>query len=177
MKTRFALKAATDDVHRELDELLSRLDLSDAADYARFLKIQGRAVPAVEGALTSAGIDQLVSGWGDARRTPAIAADLAELGEQMPAPAEAPDIDGVGDMLGTAYVLEGSRLGGQILRRQVGAGLPATFLSHSEKSNTWPTVVAALDRFLYSDALLGDAKDAARRCFALFLTVAKEAGI
>jgi hypothetical protein len=45
MKTRFALKAAIDDVHRELDDRLSRLNLSDPAEYALFLKIQARAVP------------------------------------------------------------------------------------------------------------------------------------
>lgn len=177
MKTRFALKDATDDVHRELDDRLSRLDLSDAADYARFLKIHARAVPAVEGALASAGLDQMVAGWSNARRTRAIESDLAALGEPMPSPANAPEISGVGDLLGTAYVLEGSRLGGRVLRQKVADGLPVSFLSRSEESDPWLTVVAALDRLLYSDSLLGEAKDGARRCFALFLNVAKEAGV
>lgn len=177
MKTRFALRAATDDVHRELDDLLSQLDLSDPADYATFLKVQARAVPAVEGALTASGLDELVEGWSGGRRSRALEADLAALGEPLPPPAATPKIDGIGELLGTAYVLEGSRLGGRALKQRVGEGLPVSFLSHSEKSDTWLTVVAALDRFLYSDALLGEAKDGARRCFALFLTVAKEAGV
>jgi hypothetical protein len=34
-----------------------------------------------------------------------------------------------------------------------------------------------MDRHLYSNALIGEATGAARRCFALFLDVASEAGI
>jgi heme oxygenase len=119
----------------------------------------------------------MVAGWSNARRTPAIESDLAAMGESMPSPATAPEIAGVGDLLGTAYVLEGSRLGGRVLRQKVPDGLPVSFLSRSEESDPWLTVVAALDRLLYSDSLLGEAKDAARRCFALFLNVAKEAGV
>jgi heme oxygenase len=177
MKTRFALRAATDDVHRELDDLMSRLDLSQAGDYARFLGIHARTVPAVEWALASGGLDAIVEGWSAGRRSGAIEADLAAMGKPVPAPVSIPPIHGVAELLGTAYVLEGSRLGGKVLERRVAPGLPVNFLSHSKKGDPWPTVVAALDRFLYSDALLGEARDAARRCFALFLTVAREAGI
>jgi heme oxygenase len=176
MTTRFALRAATDDIHRELDDRLSRLDLSEAADYRRFLRIHARAVPPVEDALARAGLDALVSGWCAGRRGPAIESDLAALGVEMPPPAMPPAIDGVGELLGTAYVLEGSRLGGRVLRRRVADGLPASFLSEPE-SNPWPALIAVMDRHLYSDALIGEATGAARRCFALFLDVASEAGI
>ena len=176
MTTRFALKAATDDVHRELDDRLSRLNLSEPADYRRFLRIQARAVPAVEAALARAGLDALVEGWREGRRGPAIESDLAALGDEMPPPAEPPVIDGIGEMLGTAYVLEGSRLGGRVLRRQVGEGLPASFLSEPA-SNPWPALIAVMDRDLYSDALIGEATGAARRTFALFLDAASEDGI
>lgn len=176
MTTRIALKAATDDVHRELDDRLSRLDLQERADYRRFLQIHARAVPPVEDALAKAGLAALVDGWCEGRRSPAIESDVAALGDTMPPPAHAPEIDGVGELLGMAYVLEGSRLGGRVLRRRVGDGLPASFLSDGP-SNPWPALIAVMDSHLYSDALIGEAKGAARRCFALFLDVANEAGI
>lgn len=178
MKIRFALKAATDDVHRALDDRLSRLDLARAEDYRRFLHVQARTVPAIEAALASAGLGELVEGWPDARRTPALKSDFAALGDPMPEPAEAPPVDSVAAVLGTAYVLEGSRLGGRILQSQVGADLPSSFLAaDSDAPGAWPAMVAAMDRLLYSDSLIGEAKDAARRCFALFLNEAVEAGI
>src|SRR5690349_21222747 len=176
MTTRLALRAATDDVHRELDDRLSRLDLTQPADYRRFLRIHARAVPPVEDALAQAGLDALVEGWCAGRRSPALESDLAALGDEMPPPGEAPAIAGVGELLGTAYVLEGSRLGGRVLRGRVGRGLPASFLSDTP-SSPWPKLIAVMDRHLYSDELLGEAQAAARRCFALFLDAASEAGV
>lgn len=174
MSKRFALKAATEDIHQELDDTLSRFDLADVADYARFLGIHARAVPPIEAALAKGGVSALIDGWRPGR-SQAIEADLAALGASMPAPAPTPDITTVGELLGTAYVLEGSRLGGQVLRKQVGEGLPLQYLGQSDGAGPWPSVVAALDRHLYSDAQFGEARDAARRCFALFLTAAREA--
>jgi heme oxygenase len=177
MKTRFALKAATDDVHRELDERLSRLDLARPEDYRRFLHVQARTVPPIEAALAAGGLDELVEGWSETRRTAALQTDLAELGDNMPEPAAAPAMSSVAALLGTAYVLEGSRLGGRVLTSHVGPDLPSSFLAADGALGAWPAVVAALDRLLYSDDLIGEAKDAARQCFALFLNVAAEAGI
>ena len=174
--TRFALKAATDDVHRELDDRLSRLNLAEASDYRRFLSFHARTVPPFEEALAAAGANKVIDGWDQARRTDAIRIDLEQLGEPVPEAAIVPPIRDTAELLGTAYVIEGSRLGGRVLARRVGQGLPMNFLS-SPGHRSWPTVVAALDRCLYSDALLNDASDAARRCFALFLDVAREAGL
>ena len=177
MKTRFALKAATDDVHRELDDRLSRLDLARAEDYRQFLHVQARTVPPIEAALAAGGLAELIEGWSDTRRTAALESDLAALGDPMPQPADPPALGNVASLLGTAYVLEGSRLGGRVLKSHVGEGLPASFLNSDEASGAWPAVVAAMDRHLYSEEMIGEAKDAARRCFALFLNVAVEAGI
>ena len=177
VSVRFALKAATDPVHRELDDRLSRLDLAEADGYRRFLDFHARTVPAVESALDSGGLNSMVEGWRSARRSAALEADLKALGAPVPTPVAQPDVAGVAALLGTAYVLEGSRLGGRVLKRRVGAGLPVAFLSSSETRNPWPTVVAALDRLLYSESLVDEAKGAARHCFALFLSVAREVGI
>jgi heme oxygenase len=177
MSIRFALKSATDPLHEELDAALSRLNLGDRADYARFLKFHARTVPVIEKELAAGGLGGMVEGWCDSRRAGSIERDLAELGEAMPRPAPAPLIDGQAAMLGTAYVLEGSRLGGQVLQQRLGEGLPAHFLNHPSGVATWKKLIAVLDRHLYSDDLIGQAKDAARRCFAWFLQESREAGI
>ena len=176
MPTRFALKAATDDIHRELDERLSRLDLASTTDYRRFLGFHAQTIPPFEEALAAAGASRLIDKWEEGRRTAAIETDLAALGEPMPAPIAVPTIRGTAELLGTAYVLEGSRLGGRVLRRQVGEGLPANFLGHSSHA-PWSAVVATLDQHLYSDELIGEATAAARQCFGMFLNAAREDGI
>jgi heme oxygenase len=177
MTTRFELKAATDDIHRELDQKLSRLNLGKTEDYRRFLGFQARTVPSLEAALASGGLGCLVEGWSDTRRSADIEADLAALGEAMPPAAPVPAIDGTAEILGAAYVLEGSRLGGRLLRQRVAEGLPARFLSGDGSLSPWPALLAVLERFLHSEDLLGEAKSAARRSFAWFVQVADEAGI
>lgn len=177
MTIRFELKAATDDIHRELDQRLSFLDLGKAEDYCRFLLFQAQTVPSVEKALAHGGIGDLIEGWCSSRRSAAIEADLNELGSPIPAPAPSPSIAGTGQLLGTAYVLEGSRLGSRVLRQRVAAGLPVSFLEDGGSLGCWPSLLAILDRFLDSERLLDEAKDAARRSFTWFLRVAREAGI
>ena len=177
MSIRFALKSATDPLHEQLDAALSRLNLADRGDYARFLKFQARTVPAIERELADSGLGEMVEGWCEARRGEALEQDLAGLGESMSAPASAPRIEGKAEALGAAYVLEGSRLGGKVLQRLVGDGLPANFLNHPSGVGPWKHLIAVLDRQLYSDELVGEAKDAARRCFAWFLDESREAGI
>lgn len=177
MSIRFALRSATDPLHEELDAALSRLNLSDPADYARFLKFHARTVPAIEQELAHSGLGEIVDGWCKTRRGEALRQDLAALGEAMPTPASAPLIQGKAAALGTAYVLEGSRLGGQILQRRIGESMPANFLNHPSGVGPWKHLIAVLDRHLYSDDLVSEAKDAARRCFAWFLHESREAGI
>ena len=176
MTNRFALKAATDDVHRELDDRLSALDLATDDGYRRFLGFHARTGPAIEGALVAAGLSKLIEGWDEGRRSEALKSDLGVLGQSMPAPAAAPPITTTAEALGAAYVLEGSRLGGRILRGRVGKHLPARFLGESGH-NPWPRVVAALDRHLHSEADVDEARHSARRTFGFFLDAAKEAGL
>lgn len=177
MSARFALKAATDDLHRQLDERLSRLDLKQSADYLRFLDLHARVVPPIEDSLDVGGLDEVVQGWSSARRSPALASDVAALGRPMPSPVEFPDLQDVPALLGTAYVLEGSRLGARVVVKRVRDDCPATFLGGQGDARIWRDVIAALDQSLYSRSLIGEATAAARRCFALFLSVAHEAGI
>lgn len=175
MSIRFALKAATDDVHRELDERLSRLNLAKANDYRLFLGYHARTIPSIERSLASAGLGSLVEGWSDHRRSAAIKADIQALGEPMPAAAPHPELSGVAELLGTAYVLEGSRLGGRVLLPRVGAGLPVAFLSDNGSLEPWPTLLRVMERLLRPGNLLDEAKDAARRTFNWYLELSPEA--
>lgn len=177
MTIRFELKAATDDIHRELDDRLSRLDLAKPEDYRRFLDFQARTVPSAERALASAGLGDLVEGWCGSRRAAAIQSDLAALGETMPAEAPAPSISSTAELVGAAYVLEGSRLGGRVLRGRVAEGLPVSFLQGDGSLGAWLSLLSVIESLVSSDALLCEAKAAARRSFNWFLGVALEAGI
>lgn len=95
----------------------------------------------------------------------------------MPPPVRAPAIAGTAELLGTAYVLEGSRLGSRVLRQQVGEDLPAGFLDGDGSLGPWPALLRVIERYIHSDALLTEAKHAARRSFSWFLQVAREGGI
>ena len=97
MKTRFSLKAATEDVHRALDDRLSRLNLARAEDYRQFLHVQARTVPPIEAALAAGGFGEVVEGWSKARRTEALESDLSALGDQMPCPAEMPKLGNIAE--------------------------------------------------------------------------------
>lgn len=177
MNKRFELKAATQDLHDSLDKRLSCLNLSTEPDYLRFLEFHARTLPPIESQLAAAGLDALVSGWAGSRRAPSLEADFGSLGRPMPPSAKPPSIKGTGEILGTAYVIEGSRLGAPVLRKRVASRLPASFLSDDGSPGPWLTLTAVIERLLCSGPLLREAKYSARRCFGWFLSVADEAGI
>jgi heme oxygenase len=73
-------------------------------------------------------------------RLPALQADLAELGRQpVPAPANWPEAQSVGALVGMLYVTEGSNMGGQViartLRQHGHADLPLLFFSGQGESS------------------------------------------
>ena len=177
MSPRFALKTATDDVHSRLDALLSKLNLADRDDYTAFLAIQARVVPPLEQALESFGMRGIVEDWDEHRRAGLLQSDLSALGCAMSETLEIPPIETVSHALGSAYVMEGSRLGGQILRKSVGRRMPNSFLFPNGHKTAWPALVAALDSNLDSQPLLDEAKTAARRTFSLFFEAARMSGL
>ena len=170
---RWALKRATDPVHQALDERLSALDLTDARNYATFLRINARAMLPVEAALVAAGAAGAGVEWNERRRTDALLADLAGLGISPPPPVAVEPIGGGrAGLLGTLYVLEGSRLGGMILARRAAGGGEAVrsnmrFLDHGAGARLWPRFVAHLDA-LATGAGMDAATAAALEAFAAF---------
>ncbi len=133
-RARQALRQATMDSHRQVDDLFSRFSLDDRDDYAAFLKAHARALAPLE-ALAQP----------QAPRLPMLARDLAAMGESLPAPLESPASDGEAYRWGARYTLEGSRLGGAMLARRVAAGLPRAYLSAAHEKGGWAAFQLALD--------------------------------
>lgn len=172
MNVRATLKAATSDAHDRVDAAFGH-DLASRAGYAAFLGAQAAALVPVEQALEAAGAALLVEDWDAHRRAPLLAADLAALGLDLPAPQLAPRYPDDPALAGGLYVLEGSRMGGAILRRAVPATLPTAFLSARQSPGRWNRFVASLDQLLYSRQRLDAAIEAAALTFACFEQAAK----
>jgi heme oxygenase len=168
MSARAALRAATRDEHDVVDGIFSRFDLSDPDQYRRFLRAQAAAHLPTERALEQAGIAVLVPNWPDRRRTSLIEADLAELGLGAIEEVSAPRFIGAAGALGGLYVLEGSRLGGAMLKRQLSADQPQRFLGAPGEAGAWRALLATLDESLAAEADLDAAIGAARSVFRSF---------
>lgn len=162
------LKASTRAAHDSVDAAFAAYDLGDEAEYRRFLERHAAAFLPAEQALSDAGAGRLIPGWGEARRSDALLADLSDLGLATPPPLAPPAYDSDAAILGGAYVLEGSRLGGAVLRRSVGSGLPRRFLDSTHAPGRWREFVALLNRALYDPDSLRRATAAALGTFALF---------
>ncbi|WP_343343024.1 biliverdin-producing heme oxygenase [Sphingomicrobium sp. XHP0239] len=167
MSVRFALRDGTHDKHQALDARFAALDLSNRADYVHFLKAQAAALLPLEATLDHAGAAQLLDDWPGHRRGAALVADLDALGERIPTPVRVPSFLGPPDILGALYVLEGSRLGGKMLVKQVPDALPTAFLSHRPPL-AWRDFVALLEQNLASPVDRAVALRAAEAAFDVF---------
>ena len=168
MSAHAQLRAATRDAHDRVDALFASLDLADRDDYAAFLAAQARAYLPLEEALTAAGAANHVEDWDATRRGQLLLSDLTDLGVAKPDPVAPPPLNDDAELIGALYVLEGSRLGGAMLRKSVPDTLPSRFLSARPPSGHWKRVIALLERKLYSSARLEAATAGALRAFALF---------
>jgi len=175
---RTILRDATAAHHARLDARLGALDLCSVAGYRRFLEINAAAVLPLEQSLLAAGVRELLPDWDDRARTGALLADLARL-RGVPRRLDAPDLPDRFAVLGTLYVLEGSRLGAAYLLRTVRhCSDPAVsgntaFLGHGAGRPFWPEYLTVLERhageLLDDDDLVGPA----RRAFDLFAQAAE----
>jgi heme oxygenase len=163
-----ALREATRGDHEALDGLFGRFDLGEPAQYRAFLTAHAMALPPVETALDAAGFGDALADWGDRHRGDAIAADLAALGAAAPAPLPAPPLADRAACWGAAYVLEGSRLGGVFLARQVAEGLPRSYLGTAQPPGRWRAFLTALDAALVNPQDKASAGATACAVFALF---------
>jgi heme oxygenase len=150
-----------------VDQLFSRCSLSDPAGYRVFLLAQAEAFLGVEAALDAGGIERLLPDWPARRRADLLIADLADLGATA-ASREPISLDGDPALLGAAYVLEGSRLGGAVLKRSIPDGAPRRFLQAPQEPGAWRKLLALLDESLYEPRTIAAACEAANTVFLLF---------
>ncbi|MES2492619.1 MAG: biliverdin-producing heme oxygenase [Pseudomonadota bacterium] len=164
---RFALRDATAPWHARVDTIFSNADLSVRSGYSRFLSAQAAAYIPIEQALEVSGIATVLADWPSRRRSHLIREDLEILGLALPCFEPQPCLHGIPALLGAAYVLEGSRLGGAVLKRSVPAALPTRFLSAS-RPQAWRDLIAIIDARLIAQEDLDAAIEAACAAFALF---------
>jgi heme oxygenase len=168
---RHRLRSATADAHARLDAALGAFDLHSRAGYRAFLEANAAALLPLESALGVAGVQRMFPDWEQRMRSGAILADLAGVGG-VARPLMAPRLDFAG-VLGTMYVLEGSRLGAKLLvkivgqSRDPGVSNATAYLRHGT-GQLWPSFLVMLER--HAAALPDDAGAvaAALRAFALF---------
>ncbi|MGF7170588.1 heme oxygenase [Sphingobium xanthum] len=134
------LRAATRACHDKVDALFGQFDLADAASYGKFLTAHAMALVPVE---DWADVGRLIPGWSG--RKVALYEDLAALGLTFPPfePLSWPRDPAA--RWGAAYVIEGSRLGGLMLSRSIGEGLPRAYLSARHGPGGWQSLLRAME--------------------------------
>ena len=178
---RARLREACAEPHRELDARLGGLDLRRLHDYRTFLEMIAAALLPLEAALVSAHVERLFPDWDRRSRSAAILADIARLGGIVRR-SSAPEALGSGGILGTMYVLEGSRLGARVLLRRALESphldvLEArAFLSHGVGSDFWQSFNATLESHGARPSDHRPVVRAARRAFDLFAAAASTIG-
>jgi heme oxygenase len=137
--------------------------LDDRESYTALLIAHARALPAVETWLAERSI---AFPWRSRRAT--LAGDLAALGREMPEPLPFDPADDEAARWGALYVTEGSRLGGVMLARQVGEGLPRAYLESGFGAGEWRDFRHALDAAAGDEAWVERAVVAAEQVFGLY---------
>lgn len=150
---------------------MSRLDLADPVDYARFLLVHSAVLDPLETAMEAAGIATLLPDWDRRSRRHALAQDLAEM--PLTQPAGVTGFPGMtcGALAGITYVLEGSRLGNAMLVRQVRTApvpLPVRFMEHGNGEGLWPGFLRWLDGLDLGENEEAQATEAAIAIFELY---------
>ena len=168
MSAAAALRARTSARHDAVDSAFGAFRLDRADSYRDFLLAHARALPAAEAVLLATSD---LPGWRP--RTPLLAQDVAEAGGTMPAPIPfvAPT---AAFAWGVLYVVEGSRLGGAMLARQVAPGYPRRYLDAAFAPGEWRALRDALNAegARGGDGWLQQAIEGAEACFALYACAA-----
>lgn len=144
------LRGATQSAHADLERRLNLLEQAASLPGRRRLVQDFHALhEAAERTLGPWLADVPDLEFGARNRLSRLRADLAVLGVAAPAPLdEAPPADCTASALGAFYVLEGSTLGGRVLRRSLEDVEGLSFLDpYGEQTGArWRAVLAVLDR-------------------------------
>ncbi|ODN68930.1 biliverdin-producing heme oxygenase [Methylobrevis pamukkalensis] len=141
------LRAETATLHDRTETVFASFDLARADHYRRYLAAQSAVFAPLEQALDDR-FGSMLADWPRRRRAAALAADLEDLDAAPPPPV----IDTAGwseaEAWGALYVMEGSRLGGVLLGRQIAAdqpGAPIRFLSQAAPGRFWAEFLRCLE--------------------------------
>jgi heme oxygenase len=170
------LRAATADLHGELDARLAPMVRQGDVSYARFLLCSAMALLPIERSLEETNVAAVLPDWSQRRRSHTLRLDLAEMSLPEPPSLPAPEVLGNAFQFGMLYVLEGSRLGARLLLRDAKATLGPTaqsatrYLSHGLNLPFWPTFLRQLEASPHVRREPGQASAGARAVFQRFLT-------
>jgi heme oxygenase len=167
------LRAATVDDHAGLDAQLGDLNWGSVQDYRYFLEASAGALLPIEAALIEANVMQIFPDWERRSRRSAILSDLERIGGRVSCLAAQPCL-GFEGVLGTMYVLEGSRLGAKVLLTRIAEASDPTilrataYLSHGSGQKLWQTFIDGLEQQAARIERGAEAAVAARQAFRLF---------
>jgi len=181
-ETHKALRTGTAEAHDRVDAAFAAFDLSDRESYARFLRAHAEVLLPLEAALPG---ERIVEDWEDRKRGHLLKEDLALLrsfphpgeGPEPQAPSSAAQDSGLrredgqwtdSAIAGALYVVEGSRLGGRFLSRQLPAGFPRAYLDADQAPEKWRNLLARLETIIYQSAQMQSALAAAHDVFSAF---------
>ncbi|MBB5710161.1 biliverdin-producing heme oxygenase [Sphingomonas xinjiangensis] len=167
-----ALRDNTREAHERVDGAFAAFDLTQRNEYAAFLRAHAEVLLPLEAALDAAGAEQVTPDWPMRKRGGLIGEDLAFLRDAgrhaPPAAPEAWRLDTLEAAAGALYVLEGSRLGGKFLARQLPLSFPRAYLAPDQPAEKWRNLLDRIDAILYEPARLQSALAAAHLAFAAF---------
>jgi heme oxygenase len=141
------LRAATVEDHAALDMAVGEWRLDEVSDYRAFLQASADAVAPLELALEASGVQAWLPDWSARARRKALISDLEAVGGVAPGPTPLPTMRKA-FATGLLYVLEGSRLGGQVLSRRVESGqrgLPTAYLRHGQGDGLWRSFLSWIE--------------------------------
>lgn len=145
---RTRLKDETRLVHERVDAAFSQLRLNDPDDYATFLTAHWRAMQALEAGIRHIGLPVEMADLPDCDLTALIADDLANLGRALPPSSQTPPVSQPLAAAGLLYVKAGSRMGAQILHREVlhsSNAMPVAYLSDRTGIALWRGFISVLE--------------------------------
>ena len=161
------LRAATRADHEAVDAAFLRFPLDTNAGYRAFLTAHARVLPRAERLFDPAA---LLDHWQG--RTEALRADLMAFGCALPQQSDFALPEGEAARWGALYVLEGSRLGGAFLERQIPTGLPTRFLGAHHAPGAWRTLLSRLNEADAGPAWREQAIEGARALFNAYIHAA-----
>ena len=158
-----ALRSATRDGQASIDYFLVRFNLNRVMDYQIFLRVHYRALM------------RLRADW---RREDAedfsqmlerLRADLGTLGERVDSPKSSSRwARNLPTGMGISYVVRSSRLSGEVMRRDIIAPLPTSYLD-LVPALSWGSFLGELESIGYNAAQTAEATRAARAAIGQFV--------